>query len=59
VNTMGVLGIAVLAGDFTWSAVVPIIALNGTVELLISVVVVWPVVRMIQTVGGWSDVTGC
>lgn len=55
VNTIGVLGIAVLAGDFTWPMVVPVILLNGSLELVISAVVVVPVVRMIQKSGGAND----
>jgi len=47
-NTIGVLGLAVAFGNFTWQQIVPIIALNGTLELIISAIVVLPLVKILQ-----------
>ena len=48
VNTIGVLGLAVVFGNFTLKQIIPIIALNGTLELIFSVVIVFPLVKILQ-----------
>jgi hypothetical protein len=48
VNTIGVLGLAVLFGNFTLQQIAPIIALNGTLELIFSAIIVLPLVKILQ-----------
>jgi uncharacterized membrane protein len=48
VNTIGVLGLSVLFGNFTFQQIVPIIALNGTLELIFSAIIVLPLVKILQ-----------
>ncbi|MEI6157396.1 MAG: ECF transporter S component, partial [Atribacterota bacterium] len=47
-NTVGVLGFAVLLGNFSWQQVVPIMALNGSLELVFSTIIVFPLVKGLQ-----------
>ncbi|MGC8778871.1 MAG: ECF transporter S component, partial [Candidatus Caldatribacteriaceae bacterium] len=49
-NTVGVLGLMVLMGYFTWEQVIPIFVVNGILELLISGVVVLPIVKVLLRV---------
>lgn len=49
-NTVGVLGLMVLMKYFTWQQVLPIFVLNGSLELLISAIIVYPIVRILQKV---------
>lgn len=49
-NTVGVLGLMVLMKYFTWQQVLPVFVLNGSLELLISAVIVYPIVRVLQKV---------
>ena len=47
-NTIGVLGLAVLFGNFTIQQIIPIIALNGTLELIFSAIIVLPLIKILQ-----------
>jgi len=49
-NTVGVLGLMVLMGYFRFVQVVPVFLLNGTLELLLSALVVLPIVRVLRKV---------
>ncbi len=49
-NTIGVLGLMVVTGFFTWAQVLPIFVLNGVLELIISGIIVLPLVRVIRRV---------
>ncbi len=51
VNTYGVLGLALAFQDLTWEVVAPVIALNGTLELILSAVIVLPVIRLLYRHG--------
>ncbi|MDK2897504.1 MAG: hypothetical protein PWP04_1624 [Candidatus Atribacteria bacterium] len=53
-NTVGVLGFMVLFRFFTWEQVIPIFALNGVLELIISGIIVWPIIKIIQRVVKWG-----
>lgn len=49
-NTVGVLGLMVLMGYFRFEQVIPIFLLNGTLELVLSALVILPIVRVLQKV---------
>jgi len=51
VNTYGVLGLALAFQDLSWEVVAPVIALNGTLELILSAVIVLPVIRLLNRQG--------
>ena len=46
-NTIGVLGLAVWFGNFSLQQIIPIVALNGTLELIFSAVIVLPLVKIL------------
>jgi len=49
-NTIGVLGLMVVTGFFTWEQVLPVLVLNGVLELVISGILALPLVRILKRV---------
>ncbi|MGQ9623444.1 MAG: ECF transporter S component [Candidatus Caldatribacteriaceae bacterium] len=58
-NTVGVLGLMVLMGYFRFEQVVPIFLLNGTLELILSALVVLPIVRVLKKAVKLDSDPGC
>ncbi|MDI3543211.1 MAG: hypothetical protein PWP57_815 [Candidatus Atribacteria bacterium] len=49
-NTIGVLGLMVVTGFFTWEQILPVLVLNGVLELVISGILALPLVRILKRV---------